>query len=223
MTKSRFLPTAVLSATLAVAASSAPWGAGGVSPKDEGGASPRSIARPTPAGAVVSGGGVVNVTDVDGSLFAAAGEFSISGAEARKGARGRISFVFRGDFASYWGAVPGVTDLFYLKGIVTDITADGTNVVLSGLLSETDFARGQGVVFVEESVPFEITTQTGSSTFVMQFCELPPFAMDVVQGTLTVHAASLIALESSGARPLFRLASHATSPRTAAVRPQCAR
>lgn len=219
MTRSRFLTTTIMLATLAVAAT---WAADGVSAEDSG-ASPRSVAEPTRAGVVVSGGGVVNVTDVDGNSFPAAGEFSISGAEVRQGARGRIAFVFRGDFANYWGAVPDVTDLIYLNGNVTDITADGTNVVLSGLLSEIDFARGQGVVFVEENVAFEITTQPGSATFVMQFCELPAFVMEVVQGTLTVHAPSLIALESSGARSMFRLASHTTSQRTAAVRPPCAR
>lgn len=223
MTRPCLLPTAVLYSALALGSSALPWGAPIVATKNDGAERSPMLAQTIPAGTVVSGGGLVTVTDIDGNTFPAAGEFTISGAQVRNGARGRISFVFRGDFASFWGAVPGVTDLLYLKGNVDNVTVDGSNVVIGGLLSETDFAQGHGVVFVEENVPFEITAQPGSTSFVMQFCELPPFAMQVTEGTLAVHAGSQLALDASPAPPILRLASATATQTRAASRPQCAR
>jgi hypothetical protein len=140
------------------------------------------------AGPVVSGGGVVHVTDVDGNTFPLAGEFSVNGGLTQAGApHGRINFVFSGYFAAYWGAVPDVTDRFRLSGRITNVTVNDGNIVLRGVLNETDYDAGAGVVFVEENVPFEIVVQPGSTTFVFQFCEVPPFTLEVATGTLAVH------------------------------------
>jgi hypothetical protein len=147
-----------------------------------------SAALSAAAGPVISGGGVVNVMDADSNLFPLAGEFSVSGGLTPNGAaHGSINFVFRGDFARYWGAVPGVTNVFHLTGTVTEVSVSGDEITLRGTLTETDFATGQGVVFVEENVPFEIVMQAGSRSFVMQFCLLPPFVMEVAKGNLDVH------------------------------------
>jgi hypothetical protein len=136
----------------------------------------------------LTGGGTVDVTDADGNVFPDAGEFALSAGVRPDGSPyGRITFVFKGDFASYWGAVPGVTHAFRLTGEVADVQTIGSSIVVSGTLTEVDTAKGDGVVFVEESVPFEIVSEVGSDSFVFQFCLLPPFYVDVATGRLTVQ------------------------------------
>jgi hypothetical protein len=146
------------------------------------------------AGASVAGGGTLDVTDIDGNHFPSAGEFAVSaGLNPDESAHGRITFVFRGSFAAYWGALPGVTDLFRLTGTVDAIAAETDAVVLSGELEETDYADGQGIVFTEERVPFAIALVPGTPAFVMQFCLLPPFEMHVSTGNLMVSGVSSLA------------------------------
>lgn len=140
------------------------------------------------AGQVASGGGTLDVTDADGLHFLSAGEFALNGGVNPNGAaHGRINFVFRGDFADSWGAFPGVTDVFRLTGDVNAVAADDGAAILSGELEEIDYADGDGIIFVEEHVPFEITLVPGASSFVMQFCLLPPFEMHVSTGNLVVN------------------------------------
>lgn len=140
----------------------------------------------------LTGGGTVDVTDADGNLFPYAGEFALSAGVTPDGSPyGRITFVFTGDFAAYWGALPGVTDVFRLTGEVTDVHTSGNSVVISGTLTEVDTARGDGVVFVEENVPFQIVGEAGSESFVFQFCLLPPFYVDVANGHLNVQTSGV--------------------------------
>lgn len=149
----------------------------------------------------VVGSGLADVTDVDGNLFPAAGRFSLTGGIMPGGsAYGRISFVFRGAFAGYWGALPGVTDVLRLSGAIDDVRTDGTSVILAGTLTEVDTAAGAGVVFVEENVPFEIITEVGSNSFVLQFCLLPAFLINVSGGQIDV--------QTSGPSAVAEMVSH---------------
>ena len=101
-----------------------------------------------------------------------------------------------GDFAAAWGACPydprcepgGATSTLHLRGNVASVLTDGTTVTVSGTLTEIDHGKKNGVIFTEEDVPFVITAEEGSSSFVLQFCAVPPFTMDVATGHISVSA-----------------------------------
>ena len=167
-----------------------------------------------PAGPGITGGGRVNATDIFGGYFNDAAALTIrAGVSPGGGAFGRLSLVARGDFAAAWGACPydprcedypnlGTATLD-LNGIVASVTSTGDTVEVSGTLTEVDHGKGTGVIFFEENVPFLITATEGSTSFVLQFCAVPPFMMDMADGTLAVHA---------GAAPIGLLARPAVRP-----------
>ncbi|HYN09012.1 MAG TPA: hypothetical protein VES67_16635 [Vicinamibacterales bacterium] len=157
------------------------------------------------AGTSVLGGGIVDATDDFGGWFPKAGQFAINAGLRPNGSPyGRINFVGRGDFAAAWGACPydprcedfpnTFTKTFHLNGAVTDVNAFGNSVEITGFLTETDHGKGDGVIFEELDVPFVITATEGSSTFVLQFCLVPPFTMEVSKGNLSVNASAPAAL-----------------------------
>jgi hypothetical protein len=151
------------------------------------------------AGTSVSGGGQVNATDDFGGYFPNAGTIDLNARQNPDGsASGSINFVGRGDFAAAWGACPidprcedfpnTNTTMFRLRGQVSSVVSLGTSVEISGLLTETDHGKGDGVIFEELDVPFVITVTEGSRSFVLQFCLVPPFTMDLAAGNLSVTA-----------------------------------
>jgi hypothetical protein len=163
-------------------------------------------------GPSVFGGGIVHVTDESDGFFKNAGLFAIVAGLHRNGsAYGHISFLFGGTFGTLWGAcpidprcVPGTTTHSYsLQGDVTGVTSNGETVEVTGTLSEIDRNRRGRVVFEEHDVPFTITLEERSRSFVFQWCLLPPFTMDVGVGGLHVNASDTLAslLQRPGARP----------------------
>lgn len=166
------------------------------------------------AGLGITGGGRVNATDVGGGSFEDAATVTIrAGVSPDGGAFGRFSLLARGEFAAAWGACPydprcedypnlGTATL-ELNGIVASVTSTGDVVEVSGTLTEVDHGKGTGVIFFEENVPFVITATEGSTSFVLQFCEVPPFTMEMATGTFTVQtgAAPLSLISRPGARP----------------------
>lgn len=150
----------------------------------------------------VSGGGTVHATDVFGDYFPDAATFAIfAGVNPGGSAYGRINLTANGDFAAAWGACPydprcepgSATSTLHLKGDVASVLTDGNTVAVSGTLTEVDHGKENGVIFTEEDVPFVITATEGSSSFVLQFCEVPPFTMDVATGHISVRAGALAA------------------------------
>ena len=157
------------------------------------------------AGPGASGGGLVNATDDFGGSFPNAATFSLSARTGKDGAAsGRFTLVGRGDFAAAWGACPydprcedfpnTSTKTITLRGDVASIDSLGPTVEISGTLTETDHGKGDGVIFEELNVPFTITATEGSTTFVLQFCEVPPFTMNMATGSLSVQASLPVAL-----------------------------
>ena len=162
---------------------------------------PTALGAFSPAGPEITGGGRVNATDIFGGYFEDAAALTIrAGVNPAGTAFGRISLVARGDFAAAWGACPydprcedfpnlGTATLD-LNGSVASVTSIGDTVEVSGTLTEVDHGKGTGVIFFEENVPFVITATEGSTSFVLQFCAVPPFTMDMADGTLAVHAST---------------------------------
>ena len=159
----------------------------------------------TAAGPGVSIDGQVDATDIFGGLFPKAATFSLNARTDRHGdASGRFNMVARGDFAAAWGACPydprcedypnTSTKTYTLKGDVTSIVALGATVEVSGTLTETDHGKRNGVIFEEFDVPFVITATEGSEEFVLQFCEVPPFTMNLAKGHVKVQAGAPTAL-----------------------------
>jgi hypothetical protein len=153
----------------------------------------------------------VSATDIEGSAFANAGQFSINAGVTPNGdAVGAVNFVFRGAFAAFWGACPlvcpGQTFVLHLKGEVTAVETSGGSVVLSGPMSETDIGQGGGVIFHEAEVPdgFTLTLTPGSDTFALRFCEVPEFQLEVLRGHLSIDdglkTAAPTTLPSAGPR-----------------------
>jgi sugar lactone lactonase YvrE len=133
----------------------------------------------------VLGGGRALLTDPAGDTFSAA--FGLAAVRRADGsADGVVDFSFGPAFGQAWGAVPGV-DRIQLHGRITSFTvaADGT-VTLEGRLTEKDFDRGR-VVFVERDVPFRIVIGPHSTSFSLQWCELPTFYLDVTHGDLRIR------------------------------------
>lgn len=172
----------------------------------------------TMPGTLISGGGMVNATDVFGGYFERAGQFSISAGVTPGGvAFGALSLVGRGDFAAAWGACPydarcedfpnTATKTFHLSGQVNSVSVVGSEIVAAGLLTEIDHGKSDGKIFEEFDVQFSVTATEGSQTVVLQFCEIPPFTLDIASGNLTVSASTPQAKLLSrpgplGARPL---------------------
>lgn len=136
----------------------------------------------------VSGGGgaVLNIPDELSSPV----RFGLAGVVRADGsAEGNINFVFPPPFANVWGAVPGV-DLIHIEGRVTSgsVAEDGT-IILEGTLTERDYTKGKGVVFLEENVPFriEVGGSLGLTMIKLQWCFLPDFLIEVTHGNLGIH------------------------------------
>jgi hypothetical protein len=81
-----------------------------------------------------------------------------------------------------------------LRGSVTDVTSSGDSVEIAGTLTETDYGTRGGEVFKEFDVPFVITANEGSRTFVFQFCLVPPFTMEIAHGLYRVDAGPSLAM-----------------------------
>jgi len=131
--------------------------------------------------ASVSGGGTALVTITDGAVFPV--HFGISGIVRADGsAQGHMNFVFPPPFGDMFGV-----GLIHIQGRVTSgaVTADGT-IILEGTLTERDHSQGQGVVFLEENVPFriEVGGSLAERTFHLQWCLLPVFLVEVTDGNL---------------------------------------
>ena len=136
--------------------------------------------------AAVNGGGTALLTDTATGINYPI-QFGLSGVVGAGGsANGHLNFVFPLPFAEAWGAVPGV-DRIHIAGRVTsgEVLGDGT-VVLEGTLTERDYTRGQGVVFIEENVPFriEVGGGLGPQALRLQWCLLPVFLITVTDGSL---------------------------------------
>lgn len=129
----------------------------------------------------VNGGGGALVTTPDGAVLPV--HFGLSGIVRANGtAEGHMNFAFPPPFGDMFGV-----GLIHIQGRVTSgaIAADGT-IILEGTLTERDYSQGQGVVFLEENVPFRI--EVGGSlaprTLNLQWCFLPVFPVEVTNGNL---------------------------------------
>jgi hypothetical protein len=137
----------------------------------------------------VNGGGGAVLTDTATGINYPL-QFGLSGVVGADGAaNGHVNFVFLLPFAEAWGAVPGV-DRIHIAGRVTssEVLGDGT-VVLEGTLTERDYTGGQGVVFIEENVPFriEVGGGLGPQAMRLQWCFLPVFPVAVTDGNLLIR------------------------------------
>ena len=132
-----------------------------------------------------TGAGVI--TDPDNNSFPV--RFAITAAVADDGAAvGHINFHFSRPFGQAWGVVP--VDHIHLNGHVTsgEVLANET-VVLEGTLTEREYVNGEGVVFLEENVPFRIAAggALGAGALTLTWCLLPEFQIQVTNGTLRIH------------------------------------
>ena len=139
--------------------------------------------------AIVNGGGHGILTDPDGNTFPI--QFAIAANVTDDGsAYGHINFVFRGEMADVWSAVPGEVDLFHVYGQVTagSVAADGT-VTLQGTVTEIDFDQGNGRIFIVKSDPFVIVTggSVEGNAFELTYCLLPTWHIAVTNGNLSIH------------------------------------
>jgi hypothetical protein len=135
--------------------------------------------------AIVNGGGGATLTTPDG--LESPVRFGLSGIVRADGsAEGNLNFVFPPPFAQVWGAVPGV-DHIQIEGQVRSgtVAEDGT-IILEGTLTERDYGKGEGVVFIEEDVPFriEVGGSLAAKTLKLQWCFLPVFLVEVTHGNL---------------------------------------
>jgi hypothetical protein len=79
----------------------------------------------------------------------------------------------------------------HIAGRVTsgEVLGDGM-VVLEGMLTERDYTQGQGLVFIEENVPFRIEIGGGglaAQSLRLQWCLLPVFPVAVTDGNLLIN------------------------------------
>ncbi|MCI0624038.1 MAG: hypothetical protein L0387_20690 [Acidobacteria bacterium] len=149
--------------------------------------------------AVVNGGGIGLLTDPDGQTFFH--QVTIGAVLYSNGsAQGQVNFVFPMPFTLKWGALPGV-ELMHLAGEITggSVKPNG-DVELTGPFIETDYTRGEGIVFQEDSrvsgaAPLKIVVSgvPGSQQFTLAWCSfIPPggtgsFFVQVTKGTLRIH------------------------------------
>jgi len=150
-------------------------------------------------GTSIAGGGIVTATDDFGGVFSNAGQLSISAGVRPDGTPyGSLNLVGRGDFAAAWGACPydprcepnTSTLTFHLSGIVNSVTTAGSNVIVSGTLTESDKGRANGEIFHEDNVDFSLVATEGSQSVWFQFCFVPPFTLAVANGELSVSAST---------------------------------
>lgn len=137
---------------------------------------------------LVAGVGKAVITDPDGNEFSG-NRFALAGVLRPDGsARGRVAFQLGADFSDVWGAVPGATDLIRLTGRITEgeVKADGT-VVVRGTLLEEDYFDGELIASFPNE-PFEITIDPSGKSFVLQWCLLPPFDVEVTEGRIHVRS-----------------------------------
>ena len=146
---------------------------------------------------MVSGGGRGFLTGPDATQSSL--QFEINAVLNSDGTvKGHASFVFPEAFAQIWGAVPGVT-IVHLQGDLTtgSVRPDG-KLVLSGPFVETDYSRGEGIVYQEDSrdsgqPPLRIEITPGTQSFTLSWCAfIPPngtgvFSVEVTNGNLKVH------------------------------------
>ena len=154
------------------------------------------VLAPLPAAAkkpdvVVNGGGQAILTDLsDPDLTQYPIQYAIAGVVAGDGsARGHINFNFHGEFARVWGAEPDATDMFRIEGQVDSgrVEPDGT-IVLEGWVTETDFRHGDGVILrIDDPFVIEVGGRHGPDSFLLQWCLLPEWLVEVPGGTLHIH------------------------------------
>jgi hypothetical protein len=97
--------------------------------------------------------------------------------------------LFRNEFAVDWGAVPGV-EWLHVWGHVSSVTVDQNGTVtIAGIVIEKDFSKGEGLVFLEENVPFYIIIggSLSPSEFILQWCLLPEFPVEITTGALNLR------------------------------------
>lgn len=96
-----------------------------------------------------------------------------------------MNFVFPPPFGEMFGV-----GLLHIQGRVTsgEVAADGT-IILEGTLTERDHSPGQGVVFLEENVPFriEVGAALAARTLHLQWCLLTVFPVEVTNGNLSTQ------------------------------------
>ena len=148
-----------------------------------------AYAAPLGKAATINGGGHGMLSDPDGNTFLV--QYAIVGNVAEDGtANGHINFVFQGEMANYWGAVPGVVDTFHVFGKATEgsVAQDGT-VTIKGTVTEQNFDTGSGKILVIEGDPFVIVAgpSVGENTFTLQYCALPVWQITVESGSLQIH------------------------------------
>jgi hypothetical protein len=139
--------------------------------------------------AVVTGGGSGMVSDPSSLTFRFWYDLA-STIAANNVAKGKIHVLFGESFGQVWGALPGVTSI-QLTGQISSgsLSADGT-VAVGGTLTEVDYIHGQGEVFREENIPFQIVSggSIGTNAFSLQWCELPTFWASVPHAGLHIHS-----------------------------------
>jgi hypothetical protein len=75
------------------------------------------------------------------------------------------------------------------------VSVEGDTVQVSGELVETDRGKSDGIILLAENEPYVLTATAGSNEFVFQFCQVPPFTMNLDSGVLQIRAtASTLAL-----------------------------
>jgi hypothetical protein len=145
--------------------------------------------------AIVAGEGRGTLTDPDGQKFTH--QFEISAVIRSNGsAHGEASFVFPMQFSQKWGAVAGV-DLIRLKGDFKSGSVDSAgNISLTGPFVETDYSRGEGIVYQEDSsvsgaAPIEIVVAPDARAFTLTWCDFIPgvgyFSIVVSKGHLMIR------------------------------------
>jgi hypothetical protein len=113
--------------------------------------------------------------------------------------RGHISFTFGQAFARDWGAVPP-NDAMSVAGAISAITEDADGFVhLTGTLTEVDFTKGDGVVFlIDDTFDVKLGGTLPADELVLQWCLLPAFSIRVTNGVLTVIPPAAVARGEDG-------------------------
>jgi len=145
-----------------------------------------------PADVIVNGGGSAVLTASPPEGGAARRypiQFTVVAGFDGDAPHGYLTFTFGQAFARDWGAVPP-NDLVIVSGKVSEITEDADGFVhLTGTLTETDFTSGQGVVFlIDDLFDVKFGGTLPPNEFVLQWCLLPEFPIQVTNGILTVNA-----------------------------------
>src|SRR5262249_29494734 len=134
-----------------------------------------------PIVAVITGGGIAQLTDPDGQKYSH--QFEIAASVKSDGsASGEVNFVFSKAFSLKFGGIPGVSEIIHLKGDIKAGSIDpGGSAQISGPWVETDYAPGHGEVYKEGSretgypeLKIVIAGPPNSKNFTLTWCNFIP-------------------------------------------------